>query len=171
MQLSHVFLVLSAAAATIATPVASPEQQAVEMTEQQLFESIAAKYNIDLSEPDEIEVRDVGLESRALNCYGRGPTWSPDSNNALDRAGRWCSGNGGSGHFRAGQLKGGCYNVNNNKYWAFHVQNNQDREISLSSGACFRFLRGVINSCSRGGTNDNGPWNWRYVFSLKAKCR
>lgn len=154
MQLSHVLLVLSAAAVTIATPVVDAEQAE--------FEAIAAKYNIELTESG--AAGDFTIMS-GEKCYGSGEHWGDERQYALDRAGRWCSGNGGAEFYRKGQQKHGCYNLNSNKRAVFSIQNQQDRDINLSSEACFRFLRGIINACSRGGTNDNGAWNWRYVVS------
>ncbi|KAF5003205.1 hypothetical protein FDECE_10223 [Fusarium decemcellulare] len=149
MQISHVLLVLSATAASLATPIVDAEQ-----TE---FEAIAAKYDIELTGAGTSDFTIMSGE----NCYDRGETWGNKRDYALDRAGRWCSGNGGAKSYRQGQNKVGCYNLNSNKKVNFQIQNLQNRDVSLSSEACFRFLRGVINACSRGGRNGNGAWNWR----------
>jgi hypothetical protein len=148
MHISNILLILSAAAASLATPVANVEQAD--------FEAIASKYNIELTEAGASD-----FTSSAVHCYGGGPTWGGDKSYALDRAGRWCSGNGGAQSYRAGQKKGGCYNLASNKKVNFEIQNLQAGDVSLSSEACFRFTRGVINSCSRGGRNNNGAWEWR----------
>ena len=150
MQIANILLALSAAAASLATPVDNAEQAD--------FEAIAAKYNIELT-----ETGDSDFTTSAVHCYGGGPSWGGDKSYALDRAGRWCSGNGGAQGYRAGQKKGGCYNLASNKKVNFEIQNLQAGDVSLSSEACFRFTRGVINSCSRGGRNSNGAWEWRYV--------
>ncbi|KAJ9419596.1 hypothetical protein FOXG_07092 [Fusarium oxysporum f. sp. lycopersici 4287] len=149
MQISYVLPILSATAASLATPVENAKQAE--------FEAIAAKYDIELTEAGASNFTAVA----AVNCYSSGETWGSKRDYALDRAGRWCSGNGGAEFYRKGQNKNGCYNLESKKKVNFQIQNLQDRDISLSSEACFRFLRGVINACSHGGRNYNGAWTWR----------
>ncbi|KAJ3536940.1 hypothetical protein NM208_g6514 [Fusarium decemcellulare] len=151
MQISHILVVLSATAASLATPIVDAEQAE--------FEAIAAKYDIELTGAG---ASGFAIMSRSgENCYENGENWGNKRDYALDRAGRWCSGNGGAESYRQGQNKVGCYNLNSNKKVNFQIQNLQNRRVSLSSEACFRFLRGIINACSRGGRNGNGAWNWR----------
>ncbi|KAJ3535626.1 hypothetical protein NM208_g6575 [Fusarium decemcellulare] len=166
MQFWHLLLTLAAVKATIASPTGSAIQGEADAAAD-IDAIIIAKYG--LTDDGEASPAEFGLSKRARKCYSDDWRWDTEKNYALDRAGRWCSGNGGSGSYRKGQQKGGCYNLNSVKRVNFLIQNRQDKDTSLSSGACFRFLRGIINDCSRGGENSNGAWWWT-ADSNKGKC-
>ncbi|KAF4457933.1 hypothetical protein F53441_286 [Fusarium austroafricanum] len=160
MQISHLILTFVAATATVASPTGSTTQGDVD--------PVIAKYGLTDDVTD--STAEAKLSKRAEKCYKDDWRWDTEKDYALDRAGRWCSGNGGSGHYIKGQVKYGCYNLNSVKRINFKIQNLQDRDISLSSAACYRFLRGIINKCDRGGENGNGAWWWVLSLGRWLKC-
>ena len=77
--------------------------------------SLAVGTSLDSSRGSEkLETRDLVKRQ----CYGEGPSWGANRNHATDRAGSWCNGPSGSGVYRAGLRKTGCYNavVGNYRY-------------------------------------------------------
>jgi hypothetical protein len=106
-----------------------------------------------------------GVEARDLvkrECYSGGKTWGDNRNHAIDRAGRWCSGSGGSGTYRAGQTKYGCYNAlfGDNKY-EFWIQRTGTTSASLSSPQCNEYMQEQIRNCDRGGQGERNGWYFR----------
>lgn len=105
------------------------------------------------------------LEARVLlkrSCYSGGRRWGNNRSHAIDRAGRWCSGNGGSGTYRAGLRKTGCYNAQNgNNKYAFEIQRTATTTGSLSSEECNKFIQEQIRNCDRGGKGERNGWFFR----------
>ncbi|KAJ5123662.1 hypothetical protein N7448_009759 [Penicillium atrosanguineum] len=99
------------------------------------------------------------IEERS--CSG-GKKWGDNRNVAIDHAGRWCSGNGGSEGYRAGQTKYGCYNLQfgNNKA-EFWIQRKATTGGSLTSSQCNAYMQEQINNCERGGSGERNGWYFR----------
>jgi hypothetical protein len=139
MQLTNLLTILTAVSAVVASPAA--EGQGLE------------------------DVQESNLFKRS--CYSGGKTWGDNRANAIDRAGRWCSGDGGSGSYRAGQTKYGCYNAlyGDNKF-EFWIQRTGTRTATLSSSQCNALMQEQIRNCERGGSGERNGWYFRYVLRL-----
>ncbi|KUL92347.1 hypothetical protein ZTR_02622 [Talaromyces verruculosus] len=101
----------------------------------------------------------VDLTERS--CSG-GKEWGDNKNSAIDHAGHWCSGKGGSGSYSIGQTKYGCYNLpfgkNKVEFW---IQNKMTTPSSLSSSQCDAYMQEQINNCVRGGSGERNGWYFR----------
>ncbi|EGU86065.1 hypothetical protein FOXB_03415 [Fusarium oxysporum f. sp. conglutinans Fo5176] len=211
MQIWHLLFTFAAAKVTIASPTGKATQGEADAA---IIDAIIAKYNLTdnaMASPSEPK-----LSKRATKCYSDDWRWDEEYNYALDRAGRWCSGNGGAerkmfphlGLLKnnevdkaklikctklawaaittdqinalidslprrleacirtRGQVKRGCYNLNDVKRVNFQIQNRRSRDIDLSSGLCFRFLSAIIHECNSGVENGNREWWWQTTFAL-----
>lgn len=91
-----------------------------------------------------------------------GKKWGDNRNSAIDHAGHWCSGKGGSGSYSIGQTKYGCYNLpfgkNKVEFW---IQNKKTTSSSLSSSQCDAYMQEQINNCERGGSGERNGWYFR----------
>ncbi|KAJ6113929.1 hypothetical protein N7523_007246 [Penicillium sp. IBT 18751x] len=102
-------------------------------------------------------------ESQILerSCSG-GKKWGDNRNAAIDHAGRWCSGNGGSEGYHAGQTKYGCYNLPFGKNKAeFWIQRKATTGSSLTSPQCNGYMQEQINNCEKGGSGERNGWYFR----------
>lgn len=136
MQLTHIFTVLAIASLAVGTPL-----------------------NGDNTSPAEgVEVRDLIKRE----CYSGGKTWGDNRDHAISLAGRWCSGKGGIGSYRAGLIKTGCYNskLGQNRY-NFEIQNKKTTTRSLDSVGCNTFMQEQIRNCARGGRGERNGWSFR----------
>lgn len=104
------------------------------------------------------------LETRELvkrSCYD-GEPWGSNLNHAIDRAGSWCSGPSGSGVYRAGLRKTGCYDaVVGSLRYAFEIQRTESTTGDLTIAQCNVFLQEQINNCERGGEGERDGWFFR----------
>ncbi|EXL65379.1 hypothetical protein FOPG_18390 [Fusarium oxysporum f. sp. conglutinans race 2 54008] len=91
MQIWHLLFTFAAAKVTIASPTGKATQGEADAA---IIDAIIAKYNLTdnaMASPSEPK-----LSKRATKCYSDDWRWDEEYNYALDRAGRWCSGNGGA---------------------------------------------------------------------------
>lgn len=95
------------------------------------------------------------------SCSG-GKKWGDNRNAAIDNAGKWCTGSGGQGGYRAGQTKYGCLNLpfgkNKSEFW---LQRKATTGGSLSSSQCVAYLNEQINNCESGGSGERNGWYFR----------
>jgi hypothetical protein len=104
---------------------------------------------------------DQSQDLTARSCSG-GKKWGANKNSAIDHAGHWCSGSGGSGNFATGQTKYGCYNLPNGKNKAeFWIQNKKTHGSGLSSSQCDSYMQEQINHCDKGGSGERDGWYFR----------
>lgn len=152
MQLAHMFTILAIASLAVGTPLNGGSTSPTE--------GVEARDLVGTSPAEGVEVRD--LMKRA--CYSGGKTWGDNRDHAIDRAGRWCSGNGGSGSYRAGLVKSGCYNSKHGKNrYNFEIQNKTPNTRSLDSAGCNTLLQDRIKNCNRGGRAERDGWSFRQV--------
>jgi chitinase len=103
-------------------------------------------------------------------CGSTAKSWGDNKDDALSRAKRWCSGNGGSLTYTVGQRKNGCYNAlkGENKY-QFSIQNNWGIQVSMATDKCEMLMKEAINKCSKGGTGLIESW-WYKAEVVGGKC-
>ncbi|OBS26093.1 hypothetical protein FPOA_00037 [Fusarium poae] len=150
MQITNLLTILSAVAVTIASPVSDPSKHDV------------AADGFDFGNASENTANLMKRQNRY--CYQGGVKFGDNTDWAIDRAGRWCSGSGGAGNYRQGQIKKGCYNYwqsNKNYHFIFEMQNTQPKDYTLSSEECQIWLQHMIENCRQGGTNHNSRFKWR----------
>lgn len=136
MQLSHILSVLAVASFAVGIPLNGDSNSFAEG----------------------VEARDLMKRS----CDSGDKTWGDNSNHAIDRAGRWCSGDGGSGEYRAGLIKSGCYNAQfGSNHYAFHIQNTNVTPQTLDPAGCNTFMQEQINNCPNGGEGERDGWYFR----------
>ncbi|KAF4444532.1 hypothetical protein F53441_11095 [Fusarium austroafricanum] len=83
MQITNLIVILSAVAATVANPVPNPSKHDI------------AEDGFDFEHASENTAYLMKRQNRY--CYQSGTKFGDNTDWAIDRAGRWCSGNGGSG--------------------------------------------------------------------------
>ncbi|RGP79793.1 hypothetical protein FLONG3_2107 [Fusarium longipes] len=150
MQITSLFTILSAVSMTIANPLPDSSKHDVSQTGFRFKDVSENKANL--------------IKRQNRYCYQSGSYFGDNTDYAIDRAGRWCSGNGGSGKYRQGQQKKACYNYyqpDNNHKIVFEMQNTQAKDYTLSSEECQIWLQHMIENCRQGGTNHNSRFKWR----------
>jgi chitinase len=102
-------------------------------------------------------------------CGSTGKSWGDNKADALARAKRWCSGNGGSLTYNTAQTKTGCYNalLGTNKY-QFSIRNDYGISVSMPVEKCERIMTEVIN-CGKGGTGLLESW-WFKAEVVSGQC-